>query len=87
MENIIEIQATTGIEGVMERINVINFPDAIYALNKFYGISLKALAKFSGINYNTLRAIKNYGNGDFLSEEKTAESITKLKLIYAKNKH
>ena len=36
MENLnIEIQLTTGIEGVMERMNVLNFADGIFALNKY----------------------------------------------------
>ena len=51
MENLnIEIQLTTGIEGVMERMNVLNFADGIFALNKYYGISMKTLSEFSGIN-------------------------------------
>lgn len=87
MENLnIEIQLTTGIEGVMERINVLNFADGIFALNKYYGVSMKALAKFSGINYNTMRAICATEENTVLSDEKTAEAIRKLKLVYAKNK-
>lgn len=87
MENLnIEIQLTTGIEGVMERMNVLNFADGIFALNKYYGISMKALSEFSGINYNTMRAICATEENTVLSDEKTAEAIRKLKLVYAKNK-
>lgn len=87
MENLnIEIQLTTGIEGVMERMNVLNFADGIFALNKYYGISMKALSEFSGINYNTMRVICATEENTVLSDENTAEAIRKLKLVYAKNK-
>ncbi|MDU6341658.1 MAG: hypothetical protein E6583_09980 [Clostridium sp.] len=87
MENLnIEIQLTTGIEGVMERMNVLNFADGIFALNKYYGISMKALSEFSGINYNTMRVICALEENTVLSDENTAEAIRRLKLVYAKNK-
>lgn len=87
MENLnIEIQLTTGIEGVMERMNVLNFADGIFALNKYYGISMRALSEFSGINYNTMRVICATEENTVLSDEKTAEAIKRLKLVYAKNK-
>lgn len=87
MENLnIEIQLTTGIEGVMERMNVLNFADGIFALNKYYGVSMRALSEFSGINYNTMRVICATEENTVLSDEKTAEAIRKLKLVYAKNK-
>lgn len=87
MENLnIEIQLTTGIEGVMERMNVLNFADGIFALNKYYGISMKALSEFSGINYNTMRVICATEENTVLSDENTAEAIKRLKLVYAKNK-
>ena len=86
MENLnIEIDLTTGIEGVMERMNVLNFADGIFALNKYYGISMKALAEFSGINYNTMRVICATEE-NVLSHENTAEAIRRLKLVYAKHK-
>lgn len=81
----IEISLTTGIEGVMERMNVLNFADGIFALNKHYGISMKALAEFSGINYNTMRVICALEE-NVLNEYKTREAIRRLKLVYAKNK-
>lgn len=87
MENLnIEIQLTTGIEGVMERMNVLNFADGIFALNKYYGVSMRALSEFSGINYNTMRVICATEENTVLSDEKTAEAIRRLKLVYAKNK-
>ncbi len=87
MENLnIEIQLTTGIEGVMERMNVLNFADGIFALNKYYGVSMRALSEFSGINYNTVRVICATEENTVLSDENTAEAIRKLKLVYAKNK-
>ena len=87
MENLnIEIQLTTGIEGVMERMNVLNFADGIFALNKYYGVSMRALSEFSGINYNTMRVICALEENTVLSDEKTAEAIRRLKLVYAKNK-
>ena len=87
MENLnIEIQLTTGIEGVMERMNVLNFADGIFALNKYYGISMKALSEFSGINYNTMRVICALEENTVLSDENTAEAIRRLKLVYAKIK-
>lgn len=87
MENLnIEIQLTTGIEGVMERMNVLNFADGIFALNKYYGISMKTLSEFSGINYNTMRVICATEENTVLSDEKTAEAIRRLKLVYAKKK-
>ena len=87
MENLnIEIQLTTGIEGVMERMNVLNFADGIFALNKYYGISMRALSEFSGINYNTMRVICALEENTVLSDENTAEAIRRLKLVYAKNK-
>lgn len=87
MENLnIEIQLTTGIEGVMERMNVLNFADGIFALNKYYGISMKALSEFSGISYNTMRVICALEENTVLSDENTAEAIRRLKLVYAKNK-
>ena len=87
MENLnIEIQLTTGIEGVMERMNVLNFADGIFALNKYYGISMKALSEFSWINYNTMRVICALEENTVLSDENTAEAIRRLKLVYAKNK-
>lgn len=87
MENLnIEIQLTTGIEGVMERMNVLNFADGIFALNKYYGVSMRALSEFSGINYNTMRVICATEENTVLSDENTAEAIRKLKLVYAKNK-
>lgn len=87
MKNLnIEIQLTTGIEGVMERMNVLNFADGIYALNKYYGVSMKTLAEFSGINYNTMRVICATEENTVLSDEKTAEAIRRLKLVYAKKK-
>ena len=87
MENLnIEIQLTTGIEGVMERMNVLNFADGIFALNKYYGVSMRALSEFSGINYNTMRGICATEENTVLSDENTAEAIRKLKLVYAKNK-
>lgn len=82
----IEIDLTTGIEGVMDRINTLNFADGIFALNKYYGISMKALAEFSGINYNTMRVICATEENIVLSNEKTDEAIRRLKLIYGKNK-
>ena len=82
----IEIDLTKGIEGVMDRINVLNFADGIFALNKYYGISMKTLAEFSGINYNTMRVICATEENTVLSDKKTAEAITRLKLIYGKNK-
>lgn len=82
----IEIDLTTGIEGVMDRINALNFADGIFALNKYYGISMKALAEFSGINYNTMRVICATEENIVLSNEKTDEAIRRLKLIYGKNK-
>jgi len=86
MENFnIEINLTTGIEGVIERMNVLNFADGIFVLNKYYGISMKALAEFSGINYNTMRVICALEE-NMLSEDKTMEAIKRLKLVYAKNK-
>ena len=87
MENLnIEIQLTTGIEGVMERMNVLNFADGIFALNKYYGVSMRALSEFSGINYNTMRVICALEENTVLSDENTAEAIRRLKLVYAKNK-
>lgn len=86
MENLnIEISLTTGIEGVMERMNVLNFADAIFVMNKYFGVSMKALSKFSGINYNTMRAICVFEQ-NILNEDKTKEAIKRLKLVYAKNK-
>ncbi len=86
MENLyIEISLTTGIEGVMERMNVLNFADAIFAMNKYFGVSMKALSKFSGINYNTMRAICAFEQ-NVLNEDKTKEAIKRLKLVYARNK-
>jgi len=87
MENLnIEIDLTTGIEGVMERMNVLNFADGIFALNKYYGVSMRALSEFSGINYNTMRVICALEENTVLSDENTAEAIRRLKLVYAKNK-
>ena len=87
MKNLnVSIDLTTRIEGVMERMNVLNFADGIFALNKYYGVSMRALSEFSGINYNTMRVICALEENTVLSDEKTAEAIRKLKLVYAKNK-
>ena len=47
---------------------------------------MKALAEFSGINYNTMRVICALEENTVLSDENTAEAIRRLKLVYAKNK-
>ncbi|MEL5897810.1 hypothetical protein AAGC94_06980 [Clostridium sporogenes] len=86
MENLnIAINLNKGIEGVMEDINVLNFADGIFALHKFYGVSIKALSQHSGVNYNTMRVICALEENK-LSERNTELAIKNLKAVYSAKK-
>lgn len=86
MENLnIAIGLNNGIEGVMQDINVLNFADAIFALHKWYGVSIKALAEHSGVNYNTMRVIVALEENK-LSERKTELAIRNLRAVYSAKK-
>lgn len=86
MENLnVAIDLNKGIEGVMQDINVLNFEDGIFALHKWYGISIKSLAMHSGVNYNTMRIIVALEENK-LSERKTELAIRNLRAIYSAKK-
>lgn len=82
MENLnIAIDLNKGLTGVIEDMNVLNFADGIFALNKFFGISMKALSEHTGINYRTMRVICALEE-KIISDEKCAEAIESLKAVY-----
>lgn len=86
MENLnVAIDLNKGIEGVMQDINVLNFEDGIFVLHKWYGISIKALAMYSGVNYNTMRVIVALEENK-LSERKTELAIRNLRAVYSAEK-
>lgn len=82
MENLnVAIDLNKGLTGVIEDMNVLNFADGIFALNKFFGVSMKALSEHTGINYNTMRSICALEE-KIISDEKCAEAIENLKAVY-----
>ena len=66
----VAIDINKGMLGVINDMNELNFVDGIKTLNKLYGVTLKALARHTGINYSTL------------SNANCREAIQNLKVIY-----
>lgn len=81
----IAIDLNKGISGVFEDINVLNFADGIVALNKYYGVSMRALSEHSGVNYSTMRVICALEENR-LNEAKTELAIRNLKAVYSANR-
>lgn len=77
----VAIDLNKGITGVIEDMNVLNFADGIFALNKFYGVSMKALSDHTGINYNTMRVICALEE-KVICDEKCVEAIERLTAVY-----
>lgn len=81
-----DLDINNGVEGLMRDINVVNFSTAICVLNKFYGVSMKVLAQYSGINYNTLRVLVANSDSKALCDENIELAIKRLRVIYSRDK-
>lgn len=79
------LDINTGIVGVINDIDVLNFADGIYILNKHFGISKKVLSEYTGINYTTMRAMCNTKE-KLVSDRKVTDAIEKLKIVYVGSK-
>lgn len=86
VKGLFDLDINNGVEGLMRDINTVNFSTAIWILNKFYGVSLKALAEYSGINYNTLRVLVANGDSKALCDENIQAAIKRLRVIYSCDK-
>lgn len=75
------IDLNKGMFGVIKDMNILNFADGLFALNKFYGVSMKALSEHTGINYNTMRVMCILED-KVICDEKCAEAIENLKAVY-----
>lgn len=83
VKGLFDLDINNGVEGLMRDINTVNFSTAIWILNKFYGVSLKALAEYSGINYNTIRVLVADGGSRALCDENIELAIKRLRAIYS----
>lgn len=82
MKNLnVAIDINKGMLGVINDMNELNFVDGIKTLNKLYGVTLKALANHTGINYSTLRCMCNL-EYKCISNANCREAIQNLKIIY-----
>ncbi|MDU1116030.1 MAG: hypothetical protein E7J99_09420 [Clostridium butyricum] len=70
-----------GLAGVINEMDILNFADGIYILNKHFGISKKMLSDYTGINYSTMRAICNTKE-KVVSDRKVDDAIERLKIVY-----
>lgn len=75
------LDINTGIVGIINDIDVLNFADGIYILNKHFGVSKKVLSEYTGINYSTMRAICNTRE-KVVSDRKVDDAIERLKIVY-----
>lgn len=78
------ISINNGIEGLLEDLDIINFVDGLIVLNKFYSISLKALAEACGISYSTLRVMVALKENR-LNVDTTIKAVTNLRNKYSNN--
>lgn len=75
------IDINKGLAGVINDIDILNFADGIFILNKHFGISKKILSEYTGINYSTMRAICNTRE-KVVSDRKVDDAIERLKIVY-----
>ncbi|WP_428817763.1 hypothetical protein ACQR2L_07510 [Clostridium butyricum] len=75
------IDINKGLAGVINEMDILNFADGIYILNKHFGVSKKVLSEYTGINYSTMRAICNTRE-KVVSDRKVDDAIERLKIVY-----